>query len=222
MCSGVFNCVHKCSTVFTSVQLCSTLIFKQLSEYFPIFPIRESRMYNMYMQTLKPQDIAVLLKILVTEPGWTIAGISKELFLSASEVHAALGRTQKAGLFNSELRKVNQSALEEFLVHGIRYVFYTSNSGLTRGMPTSIAAAPLNTQFSDLEVPPIWPHPLGAVRGYVVDPLYKRLPEAAAADAKLYMLLALTDALRENSPRVRAMAAKVLHEVFEKLRTPSR
>jgi hypothetical protein len=179
-------------------------------------------MYNMYMQTLKPQDIAVLLKILVIEAGWTLAGISKELFLSASEVHAALGRAQKAGLFNSEQRKVNISALEEFLVHGIRYVFYTSNSGLTRGMPTSIAAPPLNNQFSDLEVPPIWPHPLGSVRGYVVDPLYKRLPEAAAADAKLYMLLALTDALRESSPRVRSAAARVLHDIFEGLRTSSK
>lgn len=172
------------------------------------------------MQTLKPQDIAVLLKILVTEDGWTIAGLSKGLYLSASEVHAALGRTQKAGLFNSDQRKVNVLALEEFLVHGIRYVFYISNSGLARGVPTSIAAPPLfGTHFGEVDVPPVWPHQLGSVRGYIVEPLYKTLPDAAAADTKLYMLLALTDALRESSPRVRNVATKVLHEIFEGLRS---
>ena len=185
--------------------------------------IRKSRMYDVYMQTLKPQDIAVLLKILVTEDGWTIAGLSKNLYLSASEVHAALGRAQRAGLFNSEQRKVNVSALEEFLVHGIRYVFYTSNGGLSRGMPTSIAAPPLfRTHFAEVDVPPVWPHPLGSVRGYIIEPLYKRLPDAAGADSKLYMLLALTDALRESSPRVRNVATKVLHEIFEGLRSSTK
>ena len=38
-------------------------------------------------------------------------------------------------------------------------------------------------------------------RGYALQPLYKSVPFAARKDAKLYELLALTDAIREARPR---------------------
>jgi len=169
-------------------------------------------MYNLHMQTLKPQDIAILLKILLQREPWTFAGIAAELYLSASEVHAGLRRASQAGLFQLESKKVNVTGLEEFLIHGIRYVFLVSKGELTRGMPTSIAAPPLVFEhFPEVEVPPVWPHPMGLKRGYAIEPLYKRLPEAAALDSEFYHLIALTDALRERSPRVRKVASELLH-----------
>ena len=88
-------------------------------------------------------------------------------------------------------------ALEEFLVHGVRYVYAPERSGLTQGIPTSYAAPPLNRllETSD-EPPPVWPDPEGEVRGYGFAPLYKSVPQAARRDPRLYELLALVDAIR--------------------------
>lgn len=176
-------------------------------------------MYYVYMESMKPQDIAVLLKLLVIPPGWSFAVLSSELLLSQSEVHGALRRMHQAGLYSPETRVVNVPGLEEFLISGIRYVFFISRGELTRGIPTSIAAPPLITNhFPEVEIPPVWSHPLGMMRGYAITPLYKRIPEAALRDREFYELLALTDALREQSARVRGVASKVLRNNLKHLR----
>ena len=58
-------------------------------------------------------------------------------------------------------------ALEEFLVHGVKYVFAATRGGLTLGIPTSHAAPPLNRLLASRdEPPPVWPDESGAVRGH--------------------------------------------------------
>lgn len=62
------------------------------------------------------------------------------------------------------------------------------------------------------ELPPVWPHPDGPVRGLALAPLYPSLPLAAAGDAELYALLALFDALRIGRAREREIAGRLLRE----------
>jgi hypothetical protein len=77
--------------------------------------------------------------------------------------------------------------LEEFLLHGVRYVFLPDRGQLSRGMPTAHAAPPLTSQLV--------PDPEGKVRGMIFSPLYKSAPHASRKDPQLYELLTLVDAI---------------------------
>ncbi|MBI2893545.1 MAG: hypothetical protein HYY06_08325 [Deltaproteobacteria bacterium] len=161
---------------------------------------------------LKSQDVFVLLKLVARgNRSWTYPALAAELGMSASEVHAAIKRATEAGLFLSAKRTVNRSALLEFLVHGMKYAFPAARTSLTRGMPTSHAAAPLKAHFrGSLDLPPVWPDPEGEVRGEGVEPLYRSVPYAARADARLYEWLALVDAVRLGRAREREIAVREL------------
>lgn len=107
--------------------------------------------------------------------------------------------------------RLNRSALLEFLLHGIRYVFPAEKGALTRGVPTGYAASPLKEFIAtDGEPIPVWPHAEGPVRGYSFSPLHKNVPQAALRDARLYELLALVDALRDGRARERDLAGREL------------
>jgi hypothetical protein len=163
---------------------------------------------------LKPQDVVVLAKLLeygVQRPPY--AQIAQELFLSASEVHAAVRRARHARLLHGpELGEApNRTALEEFLVHGLKYVFPAERGQLTRGVPTSYAAEPLKSRIAPgNDPPPVWPFSSGKVRGYSLAPLYKTVPRAALRDPFLYEMLALIDAIRDGRSREREAAVQEL------------
>jgi hypothetical protein len=133
--------------------------------------------------------------------------------MSPSEVHAAVKRAQASRLLHgSELgERPNYTAIEEFLIHGLKYAFPAERGELTRGVPTSYAAEPLRQviALSD-EPPPVWPHPTGPQRGIAFEPLYKQAPKAALRDPVLYELLALADALRDGRARERKLAEKMI------------
>ncbi len=127
--------------------------------------------------------------------------------MSPSEVHSGLKRAVAARLFDEQRRKPVKKALEEFLVHGVKYAFPPSRGGLTRGMPTSFAGPPLRDLIvASGELPPVWPDPEGEEQGYEFSPLYKSVPKAAAKDFKLYELLVLVDAIRDSRAREREIA----------------
>ena len=118
---------------------------------------------------MKPQDIVVVFKLLTS--GWpgSFAALARDVGLSVSEAHAALLRAQQAGLVEPMGRRPNKSAIAEFLIHGIRYVFPVSLGASSRGMPTSHAAPPLDKEFPaavDGDMP-VWPDQDGEHRGYV-------------------------------------------------------
>ena len=100
---------------------------------------------------LKPQDVLVVLK-LCTYPDVRppISIIASDLSLSPSEVHGAIGRLRKSRLLHGPSLKdrPNIAALEEFLVHGLKYAFPAEHSEVTRGIPTSYAAEPLKSEVS--------------------------------------------------------------------------
>jgi hypothetical protein len=158
----------------------------------------------------KSLDIVVLLKLLLAEEGRTYAELSKDLGMSASEVHAAVRRGIEAGLIAPESRMPLRKPLEEYLIHGVRYAFPGKPGPLARGIPTAHAAPPLSGQISSDDLPPVWPDPEGTVKGYALEPLYSSVPAAVKKDHKLYELLALVDALRIGRARERKLAEEEL------------
>ena len=169
---------------------------------------------------LKPQDILVLLKLVGLEGDWSYRSLAGELSMSVGEVHNALDRASRAQLFDPEERRPRLQALEEFLVHGLKYSFPAERGPITRGTPTAYAAPPLNRMISasETEPVPVWPDPEGSQRGYKLEPLYSSVPVAARQDRNLYELLALVDAIRDGRARERNLAEKQLHK---RLRSPN-
>ena len=161
---------------------------------------------------LKPQDILFLLKLVVQgKKSWSFNKIAVELGMSPAEVHAAAKRTVTARLAikDEETIRPNIRNLEEFLFHGIQYVFVPERGEINRGMPTAYASAPLNAQLvASEQFVPVWPDPEGQVRGESFSPLYKSAPAAAKKDENLYQLLALVDAIRGGRARERELAKK--------------
>ena len=167
-----------------------------------------------YNMNLKPQDILFLLKLVAQgDKPWSFNKMAIELGMSPSEVHAAAQRVVVARLAikNDNSIRPNLRNLEEFLLHGIQYVFVPERGELNRGMPTAYASAPLNQIMAvSEEPPPVWPDPEGVVRGESFSPLYASVPVAANQDPLLYELLSLVDALRGGRARERHLAEKEL------------
>ena len=161
---------------------------------------------------LKPQDIVVLLKLVVIGSSrWSYNSLANELAMSPAEVHAGIKRCIAAKLFDQHRKVPIKSALHEFLAHGIKYAFPPDRGTLVRGIPTGFAAPPLNQRIAQSsDDPPVWPDPEGKVKGYSFPPLYKSVPKAVADDQALYEMLALVDAIRDDRARERAMAVEEL------------
>lgn len=183
-----------------------------------LFFIRELRILNNML--LKPQDILVLLKLVVLgNRPWSYNRLAIELDMSPSEVHGAIKRaiTAKLALQIDKEIQPNFRNLEEFLIHGIRYAFAPDRGEMTRGMPTAHAAHPLSKKIvPDQEPPPVWPDPQGEIRGMIFSPLYRSAPEASRNDPALYELLALVDAIRGGKARERNIVVKELTRRFNR------
>lgn len=166
--------------------------------------------YILYM--LKPQDIVILLKLAARgDTPWQYDTIAKELCMSASETHAGFKRAEQAHLADPQSKQPIIPALEEFLTHGVRYVFPAEVGELTRGIPTAYAAKPLTSFLvKTQEPPPVWPFAEGNTRGFSFLPLYKSVPRAARNDEKLYELLVLVDSIRGGKARERQIAIQEL------------
>lgn len=164
---------------------------------------------------LKPQDLLSTLKLIASgrHHDWRFNELAIELCMSVSETHAGMKRAQRAGfVYVSDNRfLVSAHALEEFLLHGVRYVFVPDRGEITRGLPTAHAAPPLKRHIaSNDDPPPVWPTLDGTVRGQAFSPLYKAAPQAAMRDAQLYELLVIVDALRGGRAREKQIATTEL------------
>lgn len=172
------------------------------------------------MGMLKPQDIVILIK-LVLESGqpWSYNQLAYELRMSASEVHKGIGRAEHAGLFSRQLRRPHRRALDEFLLHGVKYAFAPDLGPVTRGIPTAFSAPVVRNELSAVEGEMdvyVWPYPEGEVRGIGLSPLYKSVPEATVSDADLYTVLALVDAIRIGRVREKSLAERLLLEMLDR------
>jgi DNA-binding Lrp family transcriptional regulator len=163
----------------------------------------------------KSLDVVVWLKLLCSAAPRTFAQLSNELGMSASEIHASVNRGAAAGLIDPRSRMPLRKPLEEYLLYGVRYAFPAKRGPVTRGIPTSYAAPPLAKHFpTQEELPPVWPDPEGSTKGYALEPLFKPIAKAVRQDSKLYMLLALVDAIRDGRARERKLAADELKAVI--------
>jgi len=168
--------------------------------------------------SIKPQDILFLLKLIaIGKRDWSFNALALELGMSPSQVHAAAKRAIEAKLAIKEEGHIvpNIRNLEEFLFHGLQYVFIPEQGGLSRGIPTAYAAAPMKEQFAgNNEPPPVWPDPEGEIRGQALSPIFRSAPVAAKQDKKLYALLALIDSIRAGRVRERDVAREELSKRF--------
>jgi hypothetical protein len=163
---------------------------------------------------LKGEDIVLLLKLSRSAPDWTVRTLAEQTSIPRSVVQRALKRLAAAGLLDERRRRVNISQAEEFLIHGLRYVFPAVLEGEGRGTPTAWAAEPLARQIASPpgELPPVWPDARGARRGVLLHPLHPAVVEAARRDPQLGERIALVDALRLGDARMRGLAATLLGE----------
>ncbi len=159
---------------------------------------------------MRPQDVAVLLKIAsLNDENWTGKDVATSLHLSASEVSESLNRSALAGLLMNDKRKVMKNALFEFIVYGLPYVFPVRPGAMVRGIATSHSASPLNQHINSDETY-VWAFAKGNIRGQCISPLYTNQPIACIADAALYELLALVDAIRLGRVREKTIALDLL------------
>jgi hypothetical protein len=165
---------------------------------------------------LRPLDVVVLLKLhLLGSPAIGQMRLAGLLGVSSRSVNTALKHGEEGRLYDPVRRAVNVTALEEALIHGIRYFMPPERGGMTRGVPTAWAAPPLvGLLAATNEPPPVWPHPEGKVRGLAFLPLHDSVPSAAEKDPKLYEALALVDAIRDGRARESRLAADELRKLL--------
>lgn len=178
------------------------------------------------MATATPLELDELhLKPLATHEHSSMAqygirALAEMTGISKTQVSLSLGRCYQNGLALPDrltgVPKVNRSALGEFIVHGLRYVFPVTLGAVTRGIATAWAAPILSSDvLSSNDLPPVWPDPRGKTRGQSLEPLYKTVPMAVRKDPTLYSLLALSDAIRIGMARERGIARELLMNMLE-------
>jgi hypothetical protein len=162
---------------------------------------------------LKPQDLCVLLKIVAIGPEpWSYQRLALELGMSASEVHAGVRRTAEVGLLSlGEGWGIPvPEALDELLVHGVRYVWPAAPGPVTMGIATGPWAPGVEDAPPVDGLPWVWPDAQGGLRGQALEPLYKSMPVAARRDGRLHVLLAFVDGIRAGNHEQRAWAVEAL------------
>jgi hypothetical protein len=157
---------------------------------------------------MRPQDIAILLKI-IAKAGrpWQNKDLAAELFLSPAEISISLNRSEGGGLMDyAKSKTVYRQSLMEFVEHGLRYVFPANPGTFVNGLYTAHSHPFMKQQFPS-EMDYVWPDPRGEIRGLAIKPLYKDQVKAAELDPTLYLMLALIDVIRVG--RVREMKVAV-------------
>lgn len=163
---------------------------------------------------MRPQDIAVLLKILILpDPNWQYRDLSSALFLSTSEISESLNRSHIAGLVDESKRKVFRQSLMEFIEHGLHFVFPQRPGTLVTGTPTAHSHS-FFKQHLIAESNYVWPDDDGSMRGLSINPLYKGAISASKIDESLYLLLSAIDVIRVGNTRELKMALDILNKII--------
>lgn len=151
-----------------------------------------------------------------TYGNWSFPDLSQSLGFSVSAIHRSLQRTSEAGLYDASRKVVRAAALEEFLVHSMKFLFPPRQTGETRGIPTAWASPRLAGHFAPSDsLPLVWPYAQGEHRGIGLEPLHPAVPRAAAADPELAGRLAIVDALRMGDARLAEVARVELAAVLD-------
>ena len=164
---------------------------------------------------MRPQDIVILLKMTTNRNiVWQNIILSQSLKISASEITEALERCRIAKLVDYTKKRVNTLALQEFLIHGIKYIYPIQPGNIVRGIPTAFSASPIKEQITQGTEKYVWPYIKGTERGQAIETLNKTEPEIAKDDTGLYELLVIVDTLRIGKIREIEIATKELQKRF--------
>ena len=166
---------------------------------------------------MKEQDLVILLKKLTSKGrGLSVRKLAEELGMSASSVSESLERSKNAQLIDRNKKNVNVLALQEFLIHGVMYVFPAQAGRIGRGIPTYISASPIKEQLTANDDAYVWHHVRGTARGQQITPLYPSVPDAVLRDEELYEWLVIIDALRMGLAREKEIAINELNKRFSR------
>jgi len=162
---------------------------------------------------MKSSDVFVLSGLLAHAGDWTYRSLADDLRVPHPVVQRALARADAAGLYGSERREVHLPHFEEFAVHALRFVAPAELGAVVPGVPAAWAAEPVASAIRSAgeDLPPVWPHALGRVRGQAIEPLHSAAPEAVEYWPDLGEWLAVLDSLRAGDSRVRQVAEELLY-----------
>jgi hypothetical protein len=168
---------------------------------------------------LRPQEVLVTCKLLVVGRGdWTFASLAADLGMSASEVHASVGRARSAGLLAPTTVKpiVVRPQLLSLVATSVHDVFFAQRGAVAAGVPTSTSATCLQGIFPRREIAQVWPCASArrTATGESVLPLYPSVPEACQRDGRLYRLMALVDVVRVGDPAEQRLAVDLLRRAI--------
>ena len=156
---------------------------------------------------MKPQDLLVILKKMTHEgKGLSCRGLAASLGMNPSSVSESLERSKRAQLVDRNKKRVNTLALQEFLVHGVQYVFPAETGRVGRGVPAYVSASPIKEHLTSTSDSYVWHDVKGTARGQQIEPLYPTALQAALKDNELYQLLVIVDTLRMGRVREREIA----------------
>ena len=169
---------------------------------------------------MRPQDIAILLKIISLEKNkeinnnWRNMDLATLLKISSSEISNSLNRSKIAQLIDSSKRHVAKKSLKEFLVYGLKYTFPVELGAIAKGIPTAHSASPINNSIISNGENFVWAYFKGTTKGQTIEPLYKALPKVVENDTLFYELMVITDTLRIGKNREIEIAIKELDKRF--------
>ncbi|MFH0918862.1 MAG: hypothetical protein V1913_00755 [Fibrobacterota bacterium] len=165
---------------------------------------------------MKSQELFVALKLLAYgRKPWNYEEIAQSLKIGAASLHRSVKALTFAELFNNAYRCINSVALEEFLLHGVKYVFPVRVGAVVRGMLTAHSAPAFKASFkASPQDTYVWPHNNSDNRGFSVEPLYPAAAVASLNDPNLYKLLACVDVLRIGKAREKTIAIDLLKKAF--------
>lgn len=166
---------------------------------------------------LRPLDIPVAVYMALVGD-CSFSDVAFHLDISASSAFRATNRLMYAGLARevSGARRINVSALLEFLEHGVRYAFPARKEPPKRGVATAHSAPLLREDLDSSEDPVVWPSVRGRLVGAAVQPLIPSAPELEIRCPPVYDILTVIDALRIGNARDREVASRILRERLEK------
>lgn len=163
--------------------------------------------------TLRPLDILLLGKLVVSKRDEAVRqmDLAAALKISQASVSQSFKRLIHCRLIGPS-GDYNPKAVEEFFVHGLKYMLPAEVGALTRGIATGHGAPPLRSKIRSSEGELyVWPDPEGSVRGQAVTPVHESMVWAAKQDPKLYEFFALVDAIRIGRAREVEIAAREIH-----------
>jgi hypothetical protein len=154
---------------------------------------------------LKPVDLTVLAFLASADlgPRWTQAQVAAGLGISQSNVHRALSQLDRSGLLVEGGPR--RPALQELIVHAVRYVYPAELGAPARGIATAHAGPTLAPKVRS-DQPYVWPFDGGTDFGPSVEPLHPCVPAAAVRCAPFHELMALVDVMRVGRARERELA----------------